>query len=72
MHGTDDIIQGKWEQVRGQIRMWWGDLTDDDVEVIAGSRDKLQGRLRERYGWTQERADSEIDRFVESMRVPTS
>lgn len=68
MHGTDDILKGKWQQARGQVKTWWGDLTDDEVDKIDGSRDKLAGSLRERYGWEQTRVDDEIDRFVKSFK----
>ena len=27
-----DILQGKWKQVRGEMKQWWGNLTDDDLE----------------------------------------
>ena len=70
MHGTDDILKGKWEQLRGQLKYWWGELSDDELDKVNGSREKLIGQLREKYGWTQERAESEVDRFIEGVRVP--
>jgi uncharacterized protein YjbJ (UPF0337 family) len=42
-----DIMEGKWKQMRGQMKEWWGKLTDDDFDVIAGRRDKLVGTLQE-------------------------
>jgi uncharacterized protein YjbJ (UPF0337 family) len=59
---NDDILAGKWKQVKGRVREWWGDLTDDDIEYIAGKRDRLLGMLQERYGYTREEADEEIER----------
>jgi uncharacterized protein YjbJ (UPF0337 family) len=56
-----DIFQGNWKQFKGEIRSWWGQLTDDDIEQIAGERDKLVGKLQEKYGWSKERANEEID-----------
>jgi uncharacterized protein YjbJ (UPF0337 family) len=53
---NDDILDGKWKQVKGNVRNWWGKLTDDDVDKIAGKSEKMVGRLQERYGWTKERA----------------
>ena len=67
MHGTDDILAGKWQQLRGQVRSWWGDVTDDELDQIAGQRDKLAGSMREHYGWTQEKADEEINRFLDDV-----
>ncbi len=57
-----DIFGGNWKQLKGQVRNWWGQLTDDDVDQIAGNRDMLVGKLQERYGWSKERATQEVDR----------
>jgi uncharacterized protein YjbJ (UPF0337 family) len=60
-----DILAGKWKQLRGEIKKTWGDLTDDELDMIEGQRDKLAGKLQEKYGWSRENADREIDRFLE-------
>jgi uncharacterized protein YjbJ (UPF0337 family) len=56
-----DVLQGIWKQVRGQMKSWWGNLTDDDLDVIDGNRDKLVGKLQERYGYTREKAEQEVN-----------
>jgi uncharacterized protein YjbJ (UPF0337 family) len=61
-----DIVEGKWSQLKGDARVQWAKLTDDDWEFAAGQRDKLAGRLQERYGWTKEDAEKEMDRFFDS------
>ena len=63
----DDILAGRWKQLRGDIRQKWGDLTDDDVEQVAGARDKLVGRIQERYGRTREEAEREVDDFLREL-----
>ena len=63
MAGTNDVLKGPWGKLRGQIRQWWNELTDDDIDMIAGSRDRLASRLQEVYGWTVEQVNAEIDRF---------
>ena len=45
-----DQLEGKWKQYKGEVREKWGKLTDDDLHIIAGRREQLIGRLRERYG----------------------
>ncbi len=57
---NSDVFAGKWKQLKGSMREWWGELTDDDLERIAGKKDKLVGILQERYGWTRERAEDEV------------
>jgi len=59
-----DIVEGKWKQVRGEAKSWWGKLTDDDLDRAAGKFDVLAGLLQEKYGYTRERAADEIDKRV--------
>ncbi|MFC3168626.1 MULTISPECIES: CsbD family protein [Paracoccus] len=56
-----DIIQGKWNQVKGSVKEKWGDLTDDELTQIDGNKDRLAGKLQEKYGWTKNDAEREID-----------
>ena len=64
-----DILKGKWDQVKGDIRSKWGKLTDSDVDVIAGKRDQLIGRLKERYGYQKEVAEGEINSWLDDLRL---
>jgi len=61
---NQDIFEGKWKQIRGEAKAWWGKLTDDDLERAAGKFDVLAGLLQEKYGYTRERAADEIDKRV--------
>lgn len=62
-----DQLEGKWKQYKGQIREKWGHLTDDDLQTIAGKRDKLIGRIQERYGIAKERATEQVDAFLSAL-----
>jgi len=59
-----DILEGKWKQIRGEAKGWWGKLTDDDLERAGGKFDVLAGLLQEKYGYTRQRATEEIDKRV--------
>jgi uncharacterized protein YjbJ (UPF0337 family) len=59
---NDDTFAGQWKQMRGALKSWWGTLTDDDFEKIGGQKDKLIGVIQERYGYSRERAQNEVDR----------
>jgi uncharacterized protein YjbJ (UPF0337 family) len=61
-----DILEGKWKQIKGEMKIWWGRLTDDDLDQIAGSKDKLIGKLQERYGYAREQAEKEADERLSS------
>ena len=56
-----DQMEGKWKQVKGSLKQQWGKLTDDDLNIIAGQRDKLVGKLQERYGYAKEEAQRKAD-----------
>jgi uncharacterized protein YjbJ (UPF0337 family) len=58
-----DQIEGKWKQMKGDIRKKWADLTDDDIEMIKGNRDKLVGRLQELRGINREQAEREVEEW---------
>jgi uncharacterized protein YjbJ (UPF0337 family) len=68
---NQDILAGKWKQMRGELKTWWGTLTDDDVERIGGQKDKLIGLLQERYGYTREQAEQEIERRLQEYADKT-
>jgi uncharacterized protein YjbJ (UPF0337 family) len=59
---NQDVFKGKWKQVRGQAKYWWGKLTDDDLERVSGQFDKFVGLLQEKYGYTREHAEEAISR----------
>jgi uncharacterized protein YjbJ (UPF0337 family) len=62
-----DQIEGKWREITGAVKERWGKLTDDDLDVIQGKRDQLAGRLQQRYGYAKERAEKEIDDFLNGI-----
>jgi uncharacterized protein YjbJ (UPF0337 family) len=60
--------------MRGELRLWWGRLSDNDLEKIAGKKDRLAGMLQEKYGYTREAAQQEIERRFKEYdeRIGTS
>lgn len=58
---------GNWKQIKGKIQKKWGELTDDDVAEIKGRREVLVGKLQERYGHAQDRANEEAEEFFEAL-----
>jgi len=64
-----DILQGQWKQLRGQIQKQWGNLTDSDLDRIKGTRTEFEGLLQERYGYTKERAQQEVDTFLKTNKI---
>jgi uncharacterized protein YjbJ (UPF0337 family) len=65
---NQDILEGKWKEMRGQAREWWGKLTDDDLEQAGGKADQLIALLQQKYGYTREKAEQEFDRRLKEAR----
>jgi uncharacterized protein YjbJ (UPF0337 family) len=63
-----DTIQGKWTEMKGQVKERWGKLTDDDFDVIAGKRDQLAGRIQQRYGIAKDEAEKQVNDFERSCK----
>ena len=61
---NSDVLKGKWQQLKGEARIQWGRLTDDDLDQIQGNVEKLAGKLQERYGYAREDAKREADDFI--------
>ena len=63
-----DRIEGNWKAFKGQAKQQWGKLTDDDLDVIEGKREELEGRLQERYGYAKDQVRTEVDNWLNTTR----
>ncbi|MDP1567440.1 MAG: CsbD family protein [Polaromonas sp.] len=66
---NQDQIEGNWMQFKGKVKEQWGKLTDDDLDIIAGKRDQLLGRIQARHGLAKDEAEKQVDDF--QQRNPT-
>lgn len=64
---NEDILKGKWHQVKGAVKAQWGRLTNDDLDTIAGEREKLVGRIQELYGESKENVAKTLDRLIKAQ-----
>jgi uncharacterized protein YjbJ (UPF0337 family) len=60
-------FEGKWAQVKGEVRSKWSKLTDDDIGNLEGKRERLTGKLVERYGLAKEEAEKQLDKWIGSL-----
>lgn len=58
---NEDIFEGKWDQLKGEVQKTWGKLTDDDISIVKGDAKILSGVIQERYGLTKEAADKMLE-----------
>ena len=65
-------IKAKWLQFKGSAKQEWGKLTDDDLDYIAGTRDRLVGRLQEKYGVSKEEAERRAEKWFKTQKNPAA
>ena len=62
-----DRIQGNWKQFKGSARQQWGKLTDDQLDVVAGRRDLLMGRIQELYGISKDETEKQLTEWQQRI-----
>jgi uncharacterized protein YjbJ (UPF0337 family) len=57
---NEDIIQGKWNQIKGEAQKRWGKLTQDNIDQVNGNRTKLLGLIQESCGVAKDEAEKQV------------
>jgi uncharacterized protein YjbJ (UPF0337 family) len=60
-------VEGNWKQVKGKVKEKWGQLTDDDLDVVNGQRDQLEGKIQQRYGMAKDMVRKDVDDWLKSQ-----
>lgn len=68
---NEDTLIGNWKQFKGDIQRRWGELTDDELDQMEGKREKLIGKIQEKYGRTREQAEREVDEWMRETKAKT-
>ena len=64
---NSSVLEGQWKQLRGRIKEFWGDLTDDDLDRADGKFDQMVGVLQERYGYSKADAEQRFSSFLDDL-----
>lgn len=60
-------IEGSWKELKGKVKQQWADLTDDELDMIAGKREELEGKLQQRYGLSKDAARKQVDDWMMTL-----
>ena len=63
-----DRIEGNWKQFKGSAKEQWGKLTDDQLDMAAGQRDKLVGKIQEAYGISKEESEKQVSTWLNAQK----
>ncbi len=64
-----DILVAKWNLFRGKVKEQWSRITDYDLDQIEGKRDQLIGLVQEKYGYTKQKAEQEVEQFLKKLNL---
>jgi len=67
-----DDIGAQWLQMKGSVKQKWGELTDDDLDYVNGTRDRLVGRLQQKYGINKEEAERQAEEWLATRKNPAA
>ena len=62
-------ISGQWTQLKGKLKEHWGKLTDDELEAIAGSREKFLGKLQEKHALSRDEAERQLEEWQRYVKI---
>ncbi|WP_367105009.1 CsbD family protein [uncultured Psychrobacter sp.] len=57
----NNTLKGQWNDMKNSVKQKWSEMTDDDMDHVNGDRDRLVGRVQDRYGRSREDAEREVD-----------
>jgi uncharacterized protein YjbJ (UPF0337 family) len=57
-------LQGSWNQLKGEVKKRWGQLSDDDLKWAGGNIDQLIGRIQQRTGESRDSIEKYLDQLT--------
>jgi uncharacterized protein YjbJ (UPF0337 family) len=67
---NEDVMKGKWKEIKGEVKRQWGKLTDDDITEAEGNEEKMVGLLQKKYGYAKDKAEEEYRGFMSRYKNP--
>lgn len=61
---NEDTIKGKWNEIKGEIRTQWGNMTEDELEKSSGNMTSIAGLIQQRYGAKKEEVQEKLNNIL--------
>jgi uncharacterized protein YjbJ (UPF0337 family) len=60
------MLKGNWNELKGQIRKHWGQLSGDDLQSFDGNIDQLVGLIQRKTGETRSAVEDYLNNLTEN------
>ncbi|MBC7690191.1 MAG: CsbD family protein [Methylotenera sp.] len=61
---NENIIKGKWTEIKGEIQKAWGNLSHDEIEKNKANLTSIAGLIQQKYGTAQEEVKTRLHEIV--------
>lgn len=68
---NNEMIQGKWKEIKGEIITQWGKMTDDEVEQTTGNLISITGLVQQKYGEKKEEIELKLSSIIAKFSQET-
>lgn len=68
---NEDTIKGKWNEIKGEIRTQWGNMTEDELEKSSGNMTSIAGLIQQRYGAKKEEVQAKLEGILAKFSQKT-
>jgi uncharacterized protein YjbJ (UPF0337 family) len=62
---SQEIREGKWKELKGELQKAWGRITDDEWEKTKGDMKSVSGLIQQRYGQGKEDVSDKVSDIYE-------
>lgn len=63
------LIGDKWNRLKEKVKESWGELTDEDLNVIDGKRQRFIGYIQEKYGFERGEAEKRVREWQKTLKL---
>lgn len=64
---NENLLKGKWNELKGEVQKLWGRLTDDELEQVKGDAKSLHGIVQQKYGIKEEEFREKVNGIIDSF-----
>ncbi len=64
MGPNENVVSGKWREIKGEVQKSWGMLTDDELEKTKGDMKQISGLIQQHYGAAQAGFEDKLSKIL--------